>query len=469
MASTPNSSQVVIDGEVFDLVTLPNAESKIVQKAKDSLLGSLDLQVLVEDLGRLGKFIRVAYNGVAGNADVQIKVQGVGYRITKLADKSAMTVHKFKGAAQNVLEELKVTYQHLLDGFEEIALETVRLLTSVAAEMAKAADELHGDFEKAEKDVVEALENLQHLKGSREEQQKTLQKSKNDYEIKKNKAEELYKSALEAEKEATEFYKEAQAREDKAVDSLDAILKTLAGAFTGVVGATASAAAFDLERAMKILNNIDDKTGYKRVMKRANKEKIKHLEEMKKQRDLRVEANAACLEFVQKIASCKNDDTLPKVAIDALHHSIGALKSLSTIMLKAAMFWQQMQSHCEYLAKEDMQEKVKLAMKLPDEKRLNFWTSQGFKESALLYYSKWVALDDVCGVYMLQIRNTREELYKYLEENPTTEQARKNVRQLAEEFASDLNQAQKKLEEDNKKEIDQKRLLESSQTALPEK
>lgn len=463
MASTPNSSQVVIDGEVFDLVTLPNAESKIVQKAKDSLLGSLDLQVLVEDLGRLGKFIRMAYNGVAGNADVQIKVQGVGYRITKLADKSAMTVHKFKGAAQNVLEELKVTYQHLLDGFEEIALETVRLLTSVAAEMAKAADELHGDFEKAEKDVVEALENVQHLKGSREEQQKTLQKSKNDYEIKKNKAEELYKSALEAEKEATEFYKEAQAREDKAMDSLEAILKTLAGAFTGVVGATASAAAFDLERAMKILNNIDDKTGYKRVMKRANKEKIKHLEEMKKQRDLRVEANAACLEFVQKIASCKNDDTLPKVAIDALHHSIGALKSLSTIMLKAAMFWQQMQSHCESIAKGEMQKLVQKALdKYDDEKRLKFWTSTGFKKSAVQYYSKWVALDDVCGVYMLQIRDTRQDLYNYLEENPTIEQAKKNVRQLATEFAKDLKRAQEKLAEDNQKALEEKKSLEDN-------
>ena len=79
-------TEVDIEGESFDLVTLPNPKSVLVRKAKENLLGSLDLASLVDDLGKLGNFIRVAYNGVAGNTEIQIKVQKVGYKITNLAD-----------------------------------------------------------------------------------------------------------------------------------------------------------------------------------------------------------------------------------------------------------------------------------------------------------------------------------------------------------------------------------------------
>ena len=65
------------------------------------------------------------------------------------------------------------------------------------------------------------------------------------------------------------------------------------------------------------------------------------------------------------------------------------------------------------------------------------------------------------GAYLLQIKETRQDLYNYLEDNPTFEQARKNVRKLA--FAHDLKQAQEKLEEENKKALEAKKELEESE------
>ena len=462
MALVP-TTDVVIDGETFDLLSIPQAESKMVKEAKKALLGSLDLQSLVEDLGKLGNFIRVAYNGVAGNTDVQIKVQRVGYKITRLADKSAVTVHKFKGASQNVLQELKGTYQYLLDGLEEMALDTLSLLADVATEMAKAADELHRDFEKATEDVTDALEDTQRAKGTQEERKKTLEKERQEFEMKKKKAVEQQKNALEAEAKAEAYYNEAQAREDKAMEDQDSFLKNLSNVFTGIVGAAAAAATRDLEKVAEKLQNIGDKSAYKEAMKMANEEKKKHLEDMQKQRDLRQEAILQCIEFAEKIKACKDDDALADAAIEALHSSIGALKSLSAIMMKAAMFWQQMQMHCESLAKGDMKQSVETALKYPEEKRIKVWTSRPFKERALRYYSKWVALDDVCGVYMLQIKETRGDLYAYLEENPTIEEAKKNVRQLAATFAADLQKAREKLEQDKMKALEEKKSLESSE------
>ena len=453
------NSQVVINDETFDLVTIPDANSKMVLDAKDLLLGSLDLQSLVDDLGKLGNFIRVAYNGVAGNTEVQIKVQRVGYKITKLADKSAVTVHQFKGASQSVLQELKGTYQYLLDGLEEMALETLSMLTEVAAAMAKAADELHSDFEKATDDVIDALENTQKAKGAEEEEKKTREKERQEFETRVKQAGQRQKNALEAEAKAQALYDQAQAREDKAMDKQDTVFSVLSSALTGTISAAKEAVTGNFEKAAEEMKKIG--SGYIEAMKMANQEKMKHLDELQKEREVRQKAIEECIEFAEKIKRCQDDNALAEAAIEALHSSIGALKSLSAIMMKAAVFWQQMQSHCESIAKGEMQKLVQKALdKYDDEKRLKFWTSTGFKKSAVQYYSKWVALDDVCGVYMLQIRDTRQDLYNYLEENPTIEQAKKNVRQLATEFAKDLKQAQEKLVEDQQKALEEKKSLE---------
>ena len=455
---------VEIDGETFDLVCIPKAESKMVQAAKTSLLGSLDLQSLVEDLGKLGSFIRVAYNGVAGCTEVQIKVQRVGYQITKLADKSAVTVHKFKGASQSVLEELQGTYQYLLDGLEEMGLETLSQLSIIAKDMAKAAEELHDDFEQATTDVIDALEDTQREKGSEEERKKGLEEKRKEFEIEKQKAVMQQKNAIEAEENAKAMYNEAQKREDKAMEAQDSLLNTITSAFTGIVGAAAAAATLKTEQALEKLATIGDKSGHKEAMKMANEEKKKQMEEMQKQRDLRQDAILQCIEFTEKIKNCQDDGMLAEAAIEALHSSIGALKSLSAIMMNAALFWEQMQAHCESLAKGDIKQSVETAMeKYPAEKRIKIWTSTTFKQKALRYYSKWVALDDVCGVYMLQIKETRQDLYNYLEDNPTIEQAKKNVRELATMFAHDLKQAQEKLEAESKKAIEAKKELDKSE------
>lgn len=457
-----SKTEVDIGGETFDLVTFPNPKSLMVQKAKDSLLGSLDLASLVDDLGKLGNFIRVAYNGVAGSTEIQIKVQKVGYKITNLADQSAVTVHNFKRASNDVLQELQGTYQYLLDGLEEMALETLSQLTNVAKEMATAAEKLRDDFEKATNDVTDALEDTQREKGSQEEKKKALQKEREEFERQKQKAQELQKSAREAEEKANALYNKAQEREDKALDKQGSLLTTLADGFTSMVGAAKAGFGGDFEKAIEKLEKVGDQSGYKEAMKMANEEKRKHLDEMQKQRDMRRDALLQCIEFTERIKNCQDDDALADAAINALHRSIGALKSLSAIMMNAALFWRQMQSHCESLAKGDMQQTVEKAMKMPEERRLKVWTSQGFKTKAVQYYSKWVALDDVCEVYMLQIKETRQDLYSYLTENPTIEEAKKNVRKLADTFATDLKAAQDKLAEKEKKALEERKLLEDS-------
>ena len=128
---------------------------------------------------------------------------------------------------------------------------------------------------------------------------------------------------------------------------------------------------------------------------------------------------------------------------------IGSLKALSLVMKQAALFWLQMQEHCKSLAESQFQKQVETAMeKYSDEKRLKVWTSKGFKIKAVEFYAGWVALHSVCSQYMEQIRITQQDLYRYIKENPTYEESRKNVHVLAAQFAEDLQQAQKAIEKE---------------------
>ena len=107
-----------------------------------------------------------------------------------------------------------------------------------------------------------------------------------------------------------------------------------------------------------------------------------------------------------------------------------------------------MQDHCRSLAESEMQSQVETAMKkYSEEKRLKVWTSFSFKRKAIEFYSGWVALNSVCGVYMEQIKDTQCDLYKYITENPTYEESKRILPDLAERFMADLKNDQKALEE----------------------
>ena len=126
-------------------------------------------------------------------------------------------------------------------------------------------------------------------------------------------------------------------------------LKRIANAFLAPVGLK----AFDLDQEYDQARD-------------AKEEKLKHLEEMKKQRDARRSALEDIAEFTKKIENCKDDSELAGVAIEALHSAMGGLQKLSAVMMKAALFWKQMQTHCEQLAKEKMQKMIERAIKMSE-------------------------------------------------------------------------------------------------------
>ena len=91
-------------------------------------------------------------------------------------------------------------------------------------------------------------------------------------------------------------------------------------------------------------------------------------------------------------------------------------------------------------------------MGYPESKRLKFWTSQSFKEQAVAYYAKWAALHSMCHEYMGHIERTQEQLYNYLRENPTREEARKNLPELIAKYENGLSEEEREISMLMKKE-----------------
>ena len=442
-------SQIVIHGETYSIDEIPPPSSKIVQAARGSLLGSFNLAKFVQDLGLVGKCIRVAYNGVAGYTNLQIQVQRVGYKIAKLANHSSLTVHQFGHASQSVLGKLQGTYEYLVDGMPEMALATLAMVAEQAKDMADAAKKLGQEFEDARNDVIAALEETQKKKGSEKDRIEKLKDEQLKLDEQRSEAKKSQERAVQAEEEGRKMYYEAEMRENKAFEKKTKLVTQLTELFVSTakntVGAVAATVTLDLGKAKECLQSIgkDDALGYEAMMDAARKEKVTYYEDMKKQRQIQQELYEKMIQFTECIQRCSSDSGLAEAAVQALHNAITPLKYLSTVMMDANAFWEKMHQHCKHLAREDVKIQIENAVK---HNLFAAFKTRAFKRSAIEFYSEWVAMNAVCGEHMMQIELTRGELYKFLQENPTTEEARKNVRTLGKSLEVEIKQASEQLD-----------------------
>ena len=436
MADSSNQL-VVINDTTYSIVELPPSDTELVVAERKKLLGHIDLRSLVQDLGRVGRCIQVAFNGVIAAGpkytDLQIKVQRLGYDVTRLCDKSAVTVSKFKRASTTILTDLQSTYEYLLSGFEDMALDTLSSVSDLAGQMAAAAEDLHRSFDDEAHKVEEVLEETQREEGARERYALEMKKKKTDFEQQQKDQHELLKRAAEKEEQAEARYRECELQGDKALQDLGDDGGFFQKLGNGLTNKFIGTPIFGTSKETK-------QQKYEAI----NKNKREALEMRMQQEKERLEAYKKLGEFTVIVKNCEGEEEFAKSSAQALHKAMEGLKILAALMMQAALFWKQMQDHCKSLADDKLKDKVESAMSKYDEtKRLKLWTSKPFKIQAVRFYAGWVALDNVCGEYMEAIKETQAELYKYIQENPTYEDAKKRVGDLALTFQKEIEDAKK--------------------------
>uniref|UniRef100_A0A1X7TI85 Uncharacterized protein n=1 Tax=Amphimedon queenslandica TaxID=400682 RepID=A0A1X7TI85_AMPQE len=439
--------EIDIDGEteIHSLLSAPNPSSKLVLAHKGSLAGSLDLEKLVEYIGHVGKFIKIAYNGInaAGPrfTDLQIKVQSLGYDITKLCNNSSVTIDSFRGTAETVSYRLQTVYQFLLDGYDSAALKSLTSLGKMAEKMAKLASELEGKFEEQGDRVKYTLEETMKRRGEEKIYKDEIMKRKERMEREKKLQEELaerhYKLAEEARQEKLKY----EEKEIKEIDGhqVSGVLRVFAAVLT-------VALPFASESIDGALNK-EKRASDERAKRYGDKAREKaEIEEQKRQSHL--EALQKMSEFASMIEELKTDGDMADVAIQSLHEAAGALRHLSVVMMEAAKFWKHIQKHCESLSEGFLAELIEDAKGMSVEEKKAHWRSKGFIREAVLYHARWIALHDVCKTYQKQIDLTRADLYEYITDNPDYKESKERLPILAREFIAIINEAKKRIEQE---------------------
>ena len=432
--------ELVIDDTTYSLVKLPGKETRLVVAAREQLLGHIDLRTLVEDLGRIGRCIRVAYNGVVAAGpkftELQIEIQTLGYDVTKLCNKSAVTVSSFKRASSKVLTTLRATYGYLLDGFEDIAITTLSSASRIAGKMAEEAEELHLNFKEEADKVKVVLENTERAKGEEALRARDMKREAEELEKHHEVQKEMVAKATEHVEEAKERFQECLSQKDEAICSLGEEESTLVKFGNGLM---------DAIFGFKPFGSGDEKT---RKYEALRESEAQAMEQRKEAEQKRMEALQKLTEFAILIDRCKTEEDFANASVEALHKAMEGLRGLSALMMEAAEFWKQMQKHCQHLSEEDLKKAVtETKEKYDADARRKLWTGDAFKHQAVEFYAGWVALDNVCGEYMEVLKETQAELYRYIRENPTYEDAKVNVHQLALTFKKETKDAQKALEE----------------------
>ncbi len=437
-ASATLDTSVEIDGQLYSLNKIPSESSAVVLLEKENILDTIDFEALVTDLGRVGEFIHVAYNGVGAAGPrftaEQIEIQQLGYDITRLCDKSVLTLDKFKKASRSIVINMQSTYAYLLDNFEKFAMNTLAGVSRIAKHMEEAALELHNDFESEEKKVVAILTKTQAARGEQAEKIISKKDELVGLEAKRKIEEQMIMEKQAQENEAKRRRKKLEWKEDKAV------------AHIGEIGFLRELVNYLAEK-YEIMDEVFSIDGPEKKAEAIRNQRLEALEAEEAIRDKRHEAIVKMSSFAVKIKQCRTEENMAECAVDALHHAAGALKHLSSVMRKAAQFWQLMQEYCNSLDASDVHSQVETSLDpdthMPKEERLRLWTSVGFKQEAIKHYAGWVALHVVCTTYMKRIKMTQQELYKYLTENPTWEQSRKDIKELAAKLFIDLQQDDK--------------------------
>ena len=137
-------------------------------EARQNMLGIVDFDDVLSNLEAVGKFIRIAYNGVAGDTELQTSMWQLALEIAQLCDDAGLTVDNFRTTADSVLTDYIGAYHLLFDNMEQMALTAFASVGDSAIEMEKTAQDFCTRFTEKRETVLTVCKSVKDGKGERE-------------------------------------------------------------------------------------------------------------------------------------------------------------------------------------------------------------------------------------------------------------------------------------------------------------
>lgn len=408
------SDDVIVAGECLSAARRPPSMSRLVQGESDRLLGQLELPLLVSSFNSVGGNLRDAYAGVSSFNDLQTSVQRASYTLTRLGDRAAASLDTFRHTASRVLDDLECVYSLLVDGLEDVALATLSSTNHGSAKLASDARLLADDFETAATEVQRTLELTLERRAAQEQLRRELALQVEEYRILLAQAQNSKVVTDESFEEADMLYQASLQRESFALMKSNALhvaqIAAIAGALfstrtglnvLGIGGVSALSSAFEAE------------------VVRVREEKAVHLHARQKYRSSKLDLAKEVADLTCRIRFASEEDEVAEATVKSLEEAVAGLRCLSGVMLKADLFWGQIETHCGRSDAAALHSIVETSKNLPQERRADLWKSDAFKQRAVRVYAPWVALQDICTEFVELMKGTRSTLYHLLE-HPTS-------------------------------------------------
>ena len=476
-----NEDELVVvdtDGTRYSLMEGPDKDSKYVISAQKKLTETLQINQLAADLASVGKFLLMAHCGVMGHLQLEIKVRERLHSIVKLCDDTVHTLNEFDRASSDAISNMASAYEYLVEGYEDIAFETLKEVGETSKNMAaesssleqKFGDEatkvekVHNDTSTERLQVMEANVNTKldieqfteeqssaqvRLSEATEQEKQAYVGLENTMKNEINTAEERRKIAKQLKNELEEVQKVLDATDSEARMACNqastGIWSAIGSSITHFFGGKTD----DDVRAEKVqiaYKNVEhqhkdallsyEKLKYAEdrkaeLLKQQRELYAKELEERRKRRD---EAFKRMAEAARRLRESKFKNNIQEEAIECLRYAITALKNLQDIMQVAATFWRESYSVCNRITGHAMMKRVNQLKDMDVERRKGVWKTRRLKIQAVEYYAQWVAIQQMCSMSRVPLTNSQRQVHMYIRQNPTKEQAKELLEMLAGEL-----------------------------------
>ena len=371
---------------------IPREDSHLVLAQKEILLGTLNMQAIVEGLDHVGKFIYIAYTCIgAGGPEFQTfqnRIQKLGFETVTLLNSSASAVNQFKSTSQDMLFHLEDAYNYLIEGHTHLSIQRLAILESLAKESGSVAKSLSLQFEEHKQKVCTDL-------------QITLdEKAQQDYERKctlQNEEDNRTKKMME------EHYQLKEAEQEKKLQTLK--------------------------------ENEDNSLYDKFLIVLSFGSPLDNMELVQIQQ-IETMSYVECLHKIKSFLTkpeCNSIETeLVSISSTALYNASQALNFLHFVMLQVANYWSQLQKYCAKLSSSYIRKDIETFNKFNPQ--VKPWKSPTFNAAFMKFCAQFVALQSVCTDFLEKLKPIQKDLNLNVSQILTYEEARQILKDLSEKF-----------------------------------
>ncbi|XP_064627944.1 uncharacterized protein LOC135487790 [Lineus longissimus] len=380
--ATPLNPRTV-PGSLLD--NLPGPETPVVKDAILDLRSDIDIQGIHRKLEVFGDCLRLAFYGVAAaKSKAKTQVQEMQFNAQELCKESDLTIIHCKQVSKEILNLFKSAIGYISEGHVQVAQKQFGRISEVSKEMEIKTNAFKYrlvSFTANVHEVITATTNEQ------EDASMAHERLKAD-EVKRKGAMHTFPGAKPS------------------------ALSKFASFFT--------------------INN-KTKTIPKETIEKNDalvKERIKqHMTEEKFEND----------QMLSMADRLQAEGDAGEMAATALHGTTTALKSLHASFETAEKFWSNIHMLCERVAGSHNN-----MHSTGQEQPISYWQSKGFQVEATNTYASFMALWTLCNDFHAGMGLVEENIQCCIRDNPTPEQARSKIKDMAATF-------QKKIQEDTQR------------------